>query len=327
MKKLMRKLVLSSFALGLAVITLSTTTFAWYTSNKVVTATDINAGTAQSGTPLLMIAQKFGDLATDGQPKDAKHTTWAATVEVDEDELEGKTSQDMVPLQLISGKLQNLEGTEQKYGWLQFTLYFKNASSESTPLYVTQMDFVNDTQTSGLPSKDVLDAGREAMNSNPAATYRVNALRSILVETTTIEYTGTNSSVSPTKTTTKVFDPEGLLPTSLGDDYVSGWNAIDYYNRVMGFGKTDFTKITLPTDYYKDVVTLSSTGNTALSLATVPAAGTPEGEYQYVSVQFRIFLDGWDAACFDACQGQKISLKLAFSTEAGSVKYQVATGA
>ena len=45
MKKLTRKLLLSVFSLGLPVVTLSTTTFAWYTANTSVSATGIQGTT------------------------------------------------------------------------------------------------------------------------------------------------------------------------------------------------------------------------------------------------------------------------------------------
>lgn len=304
MKKLMRKLVLSSFALGLAVITLSTTTFAWYTSNVKVDANGINHTTASSGDPLLMIADSsvFTGATT---------TPWGASVT---DVTEQKTAE-LVPLQRVGAEFHDLAGEKQGSGWLQFTLYFKNASTKTVELYIQTLEIINNNKDN-LPAKDVLAAGKkDGMADTSKTTYKIDVLRTLLIETTTTVYSLQDVDANPatpdeiaSSATTKLWNPETLWnpSTQFNDDYASTWNAIEYYNGVMNKSLTASQEPHTPTD-------LKATG-TKLSLATVPAAGTADTTEQYVEVVFCVFINGWDLACFDACQGQSISINLSFTT-------------
>lgn len=64
MKKLGKKLVLSSLSLGLAVVTLSTTTYAWYTSNTDVSANGMNGSIAGGSDVGLLISKDGSNFST-----------------------------------------------------------------------------------------------------------------------------------------------------------------------------------------------------------------------------------------------------------------------
>ena len=57
MKKIARKLIFSSLALGASVLTLTTTTYAWYVQNNTATASNITAKTASNDSDTLLISK------------------------------------------------------------------------------------------------------------------------------------------------------------------------------------------------------------------------------------------------------------------------------
>ena len=61
MKKISRKLLLSILSMAFAVVALGTTTFAWYTSNAKVSASNITAGTSDTGASTLQISTKLAE--------------------------------------------------------------------------------------------------------------------------------------------------------------------------------------------------------------------------------------------------------------------------
>jgi len=344
MKKLMRKLVLSSFALGLAVITLSTTTFAWYTNNVDVTANGVLGESSTSGSALLMISQdteKWGTTAT--------VTTSNGNNGFD----------DMIPLQITVGHEATdhlfkawdpatgnvVSGDTTSSAYLTFDLWFKVQAETDHDLYLTKMNFTNTTGVTTsdtsikLPTKDVLTGGHtyfgklEDNSDLQSATYKVDILRTLMVATTSKAYTGdSNYAGSTTATTTyKYFNPEALCEIS--EDSLTGrtgFSAHDYYNHVM---EKDMTATNIPTTELEATqgavaLTKSAAAGAAKGtlaekqkLATIPAASVTDPTANYVKVTFYIFINGWDLACFDAVQGQSFTLDLAFQSE------KVSTGA
>ena len=63
MKKLTRKLFLSICTLAICAVTLVSTTFAWYTTNTEVSASNINGASAATGTSSLLISKNGSDWA------------------------------------------------------------------------------------------------------------------------------------------------------------------------------------------------------------------------------------------------------------------------
>lgn len=327
MKKLMRKLVLSSFALGLAVITLSTTTFAWYTSNTVVTADGVQSSTSASGQDLLMITQyKTEERTVDSKKVIVEKEHILANLQ------EWKTSiptvfmskkDELIPMQLVNGfnLVENGTSTDDKgSGYLEFTLCFKNAGSSLASLYVTEFNIEHIATETVLPSKDIISVGRSAMGTYGAdqnnVTYKVDVLRTLMVaaqvRTMTHNADDTDTFVN---TSTKVYNPE-LVNTSnlLEDNFGENWNAHTYYNAIM-----EDRKLTDHLDGYDyDAINILPYGATgvkkALKLADVLPAGNQTLKNQYVEITFKVFINGWDVACFDACKEQNIKISLGFTS-------------
>lgn len=341
MKKLMRKLVLSSFALGLAVITLSTTTFAWYTSNTEVKANNIIGQSSTSGSDLLMITQKWDTTAQ-------LPTEWGTTVNVTLDDL--KKPENMLPVCYTTPSsyddttiFVDQNGVDMTTGWIEFKLYFKLASAPTTPgvqekLYLSSLVLTNETKVDGildLPSKDVLSSGQSHIfgSAVTTSTYKVDVLRSLMVSYTSIQYVqseegglaikqdGTNETTDSFKA--GIWNPEKVAGSATravgaGDSLGNGnFNAHKYYNLVMEDGKDLTQTDKVDAGYTYDAPVLGakgSNGGTQLEICSLPSADSATNANSYLEITFRIFINGWDLACFDACQGQKIQMNLGFTT-------------
>ena len=335
MKKLMRKLVLSSFALGLAVVTLTTTTFAWYTSNVEVKANNISGASASAGSALLMISNDNAAIA------DKK---WSTTIDVTKyntvptDATVAATPNQLTPVKYASSD-STLSGITLttltdvvSSGYIQFDLYFKMASGagETRYLWLTGLTLSNQQAlTSTLPTKDVLAVNNAYQDINPSwtasgetqypSTYNVDIRRALLISAVSTSYTN-NGTTASTKSR-KVFDPESLNSYSDSLTGVTGFNAHAFYNHVMCSETTHSTteqsnpkcKCIVVTEQKYEAVSLGTAADFAEQyLVELPAANLETNKNNYAKVTFTIFLNGWDLACFDACQGQNILASMTF---------------
>lgn len=329
MKKLMRKLVLSSFALGLAVITLSTTTFAWYTSNTEVKANNISGASASAGADLLMISNDPAAIAdkkwnTTIDVENYNVSTTAATTAAEPNELVPVRYEALTNSATFVASFDEAVTTLSS-GYIQYDLYFKLASGQATTpryLWLTGMTLENTTE-GGLPTKDVLATNEAYRHLIPSwnatsyeSTYQVDIRRALLVSAVVSSSTDNGETLS--NYALKVFDPEGLnsYEDTLKD--VSGFSAHEYYNAVMcsadehGSDKADCKCIGVTEDTYSAVSLGTATDFAEQFLIELPAANTEATKNNYVKVTITIFLNGWDKACFDACQGQTISANMTF---------------
>ena len=125
MKKLVRKLALSCFALGACALTLVSTTYAWWTTNTEVAANGITGTASTAGDASIFIS---ADPAT----------SWAQSVSLTKQITDEGTGTSMIPLQLKDGVLKDIKGTESNNTqYLEFTLYFKTAKLATPTEYVT----------------------------------------------------------------------------------------------------------------------------------------------------------------------------------------------
>ena len=138
MKKLTKKLLLSAITLGLALVTLTTTTFAWYTSSTTAT---VAGGSSTSGTTsdsTLLISKDYDS----SNPETA---TWGKSVSFD------SLGTSLIPVQwdATKGKFTYLEGGDAaNTDYYQFTIYFKTSKTFTTgatsiPVYLKSLTLTN----------------------------------------------------------------------------------------------------------------------------------------------------------------------------------------
>ena len=309
--KLKGKLIMSAAALAACAATLTSTTYAWYTSNTEVSAEKISGNSATSGSDLLLISSTFANNAP---------TNWNTTVTPtwtgDLNSLAPVTYSDgnLVSLSYDTGALQLVESTNSI---AQFDLYFKLSSTTDAKLYVENLTITNDTGEN-LPIKDILSGNYAALGLSATDTsYSVNMLRALKFDFEFTPYTQSGETVTAGKTIEKVYDPETLFTDAEMKDSLTGktgYNAHTYMNAVMS---KDWTIAETYTDgsIVKNGATGSTgTKDTAWSLGDLLTAGTTATAKQYVKLTVKAYLDGSDLACFDACQGQSFSVSMKFTT-------------
>ncbi len=319
-------MILSCAALAAVATTAVSTTFAWYTANTTVTATPVNAASANSGSDLLMIADGIS-ATTSGTT-----TTYAAITDLDslvwkQQVAPTVTNNELKPLAYNSnGKIlvndlttdpttatsvSEVAWNSASATYATFILYFKNASTtDGQKLYVNGFTVTN--KTASLPSKTIVDLASNyaafGWESASASTYTVDALRVLEFDIESHQIVGGTAGAS----TETDYDVEKLA-TLKSDSLSSGYNAHTYYNAVMENDLSITTDKTVKTELGASA---AANYTNALYLGTLPDAGTADTINDCLMVTFKVFLNGWDLACFDACQGQNFQFTFSFTTDA-----------
>ena len=346
--KLRNKLILSCAALAAVATTAVSTTYAWYTSNREVTASGITAQTASNGDDLLLISRT------------GVQNSWSANVDLSD------INVNLTPVYKdATGAFKlmtaNPEGSDDDItdgtevfsaatgGYISFDLYFK--SGNATDLTVQFKTFklknvtgITSTQTTKvLPTKSALTSnvgtsGQSGFIDNGlgavGASYSVDILRAMTMEISegnTLEAVTGKTPAAPATTASTYYQFNGLAS---GDNVGTGYNAHKYYNAILGTQITDdadgsveyrtsaettpstreelygsSAKVNAETSACTSWAFTNSTGS-----GTAGTAGTDDTGVSILKVHFDIYLDGWDFACFDACQGQNITLDMVFET-------------
>lgn len=287
MSKLTKKLFLSAIALGLAVVTLTTTTFAWYTSSTTAQATNGSAST--SGTTddsSLMIS-------TDGD-------TFGPSVSLDDTEVY------LIPVQWKSNKFQNKneQDIDLDNYYYEFTLYFKATSDVDVPVYISELKIKNGKDAIGdLTSYDNLvlsELSADTKNSDGLPNVEKYAVDVVSALDMVVSAGTKGEDASKFKTTSYelggVNGVSPLSPSGFGTDETPNANA--YYDKFM-----ETNTVSDAADYNGELKELART----TVIGTIKAG-------EILQVTFKIYLNGWDNYCFDACRGQSFNVGLTFSS-------------
>jgi len=324
--KLRNKLILSCAALAAVATTAVSTTYAWYTSNDTVKASGINGTTADTGSDLLLIAD---GLTSAGAAVNAADLKWSTSItDVNEKQPATTNGGGMMPLAVNSqGGLQPLAlatgktttGTTDSDLCLYYVLWIKNAGATAATVNMELTTFANTTgvtdeqTTPVLPTKTVV----KGADGNPhtslplsTSTYTTNVLRSLALDLKNTTTTN-GTAASAVQSVYHLVDAEG----SYGDSMTGSCNAVDYYNYVMDTAN-DASKGVLDDTDDTSRNTTAFTGSITENEATptysftVPAGDKGNG---YVKLEFKVYIDGWNQYCFDACQGQTFEMAWKFS--------------
>ncbi|MDE6013968.1 MAG: hypothetical protein K2G50_03370, partial [Anaeroplasmataceae bacterium] len=213
----------------------------------------------------------------------------------------------------------------ENHEYLQFSVYVKTTATADKltelggelPVYFNQLDIKNTTDT--LPSYNILSDYKvgNTTNSgwdNASVVYSLDAVQALSLSLATGEAEAQNGSVVKSEKidanyySLNDFFKDGELKASSG--LASTVDALDYYNAIMHGGDADTTNyIERPTGYAPADILKTATGDdNALEVVTIEDAS------KAYEVIFTIWLDGWDAYCFDACRGQSFSINFGFTT-------------
>ena len=304
--KLKGKLIMSAAALAACAATLTSTTYAWYTTNTEVSANGISGATASSGDTSIFISKD--------------HDEWGQTVTITSSDTNGNFSAaKLIPLQNSTAgagfsSMKKLEDsvTAAANDVLTFSLYVKTAvTTLESPidLYLSKFIVTATSVTEAdnlLNGKTVTDAGATSLG-----TYGINTTTSASV--TSVKKYGVDATRALSMTTKAVYaggtEFNGLYDlANCGRKYDSTGaaqgedvDALKYYNSVMG------TTLAIPNGYNTNLTTFDSTKS--YKIGEVDQTGN-----EYTTITFTIYLDGWDAYCFDACKGANFTIDLSFTT-------------
>ena len=306
MKKLTRKLFLSVCTLAICAETLVSTTFAWYTSNTEVDVTGITGSAGTDGSASIYVS--------------LDKTTWSQSVDLSALFTQTGTGTEITPLELKEGALYELNGNTaitdvKKY--VEFTLYFKTASTaNNVPLYIQDITLKNvKTNINQLTPFDNLLYNPNGQSEDVAGgikvlqpTYAVDIVNALAMHTLSSTEAVKIVDGETVKTTVAAIERNidlANVVTSLGTtESVSQAAAMDYYNAVMSSN----TGYQAPENNSTELDPISETQNSRTQVALLPADGS------YISVTFRIFLNGWDEYCYDACKGQSFTVSFTFTS-------------
>lgn len=302
--KLTKKLLLSALSLGLAVVTLTTTTFAWYTSSTEASAT--GQGTT-SGTT----ADSTLQISSNGE---AETPQWAKTATI------AVNGTDLVPVAWQSdGSFKDAKGQSTTSGYYTFNLWFRTTKTYDTEddsknadiaVYLKNLKITNAAQ-SNLTRYDNLLAEADGKGTLSASTYAVDVVRAL--DMVIADGEGANGKGYELSDKLQYVEDKEFGITE------GTSNAQTYYNGVMG----DFSSMPTNTGTLNPVsitedgeITVTEDDTTQyVSIGSIEADETND-KYTVLKVTFYIYLNGEDVYCFDACKGQTFKVSLEFTTVA-----------
>jgi predicted ribosomally synthesized peptide with SipW-like signal peptide len=267
-KNLTRKLALSAAAMGVAALSVTTTTYAWFTSNSTATASKVSGTVVDAGEGNLLVS-------TDAITWSSK-ATFAAN----------NTLLSPVQVKASDNSYTNLDGQDGLSGTKSYTVYFNVsnvAKGSSVHMKVNLSGF-----STAVPQTLLADAGT-ADGAKAGQTVTVG-LEDVLAMTITDKNLPNNATATQT---------EGIKSPLSGKAYrykeetPVDADAVVYYNNLLG------KEIARPNDYasqYAETTLMGGTDATDFILYTL-------GEEQTNAVfglTFTFFIDGWDYQCFNA---------------------------
>lgn len=269
-KNLTRKLALSAAAMGVAALSVTTTTYAWFTSNSTATASNVSGTVIDAGEGNLLVST---DAITWG-----KTATFAANT----------TKLKPVHVNAAANTYTDEKGTAVTDGVKSYTVYFNVsnvAAGSSVHMKVNLSGFsdaVQQTLLADAGTSEEAKAGKKvtvglqdvlAMNINDVATFPEGATA-----------TKTADITSPLNGKAYRYKAESEAAA----------DAVTYYNNLLG--ETISRPGTGYTDQYASTTLMGATEATDFTLYTL-------GDDQRSAVfglTFTFFIDGWDYQCFNA---------------------------
>ena len=274
LSKLTKKLLLSALTLGLAVVTLTTTTFAWYTTNTEASATGKGSTSGTTDDFSLMIS--------------SNNSTWGQSATIE-------NGVNLIPLQWSAenDRFEKLNGDSSASGFYQFTLYFKTSGAASAKDVYLKNILIYNVERTANNLKKFENLSSKTTGCPTDASYAVDAVKALDL-------------VIGTGTDAKAYDLSGKF-ASVAEEYkyladqatFNGGtaDAVSYYKDVMG----------ITSDFGSETAEFEASLDYSVSLGQIPVGDV-------LSVTFTVYLNGWDAYCFDACRGQSFNIALDFTT-------------
>lgn len=301
-KNLTRKLALSAVTMGVAALTVTSTTYAWYTTNNTASANTLKAGTQAAEGNLLIRNNNGNDSSiNEASTTVAPNTGYSPSITL----TDMSSAKLMTPAQLNSDNFVGLDGStaaivNNHYVW--FSVDVPAGKTATISLYTGTFTFSEKRTQTLTMSNTTLDSTGEAKD---ASSISVGLEDVLAMRVTTV---GTATSGVTYSASDKNY--RYLAETTDSQD------ALVYYNNVMGLTGKDAK--TRPTSGYSFESTYlgSTSSSSMIALATISNTGTAQTNYKF-GLCFTLFIDGWDKECYNAIGGQSIT--------AGTFNFQLTT--
>jgi len=325
-KKLVRKLALSAVTLGVAALSVTTTTFAWFTTNGSATASEVNATVVSSDANLMVRSYD----STKQTPAWDGWTTSAT--------LHTPTGTNLKPVSITGGtgttydetKFYTLSNSNQQFAEAQATdvLVYKiqyaitdipQSKQTDLKIYFSDFKFSTDDTQSGTPNENkknqylLVDATKTPETDTSAVAGQtvqlgLEEVLNMRVRTVYSDQAGedltTGSGASFTTSTLRY----------QADAAKNGSDALVYYNNIYGLTTLNRPESNYNQKYLDDkYISTINDSDSALTIATFD--GTVSKIYATSYIYF--FIDGWDYQCFSAIGGSSIT--------AGKIKFEIKT--
>ncbi len=294
-KNLIKKLALSAATMGVAAISVTTTTYAWFTANSKATASNVTATTTNTDGNLLISLDK---------------STWRTSVDFST----YSATAHLTPVQrsttgfrTLTGESDISENLTTQYVWQQ-TVYFRISDFDiaSGKKLNIKLKLSDDFATTAATNAQTLLASDGVNAAGATVNPKLEEALNLQIKQ------GDSSAVT------------GVTYTSathrfLAEDTTNG-DALTYYNNLL----TPSTNLSRPLTNYDFAttnlctITAGSPSDTrTMNEVVIASVASSQTRTDVVfGVTFTFFLDGWDAQCYNALAGTTISAGgLNFETE------------
>lgn len=289
MKKLTRKLFLSVAALAVCAATLVSTTFAWYVNNPTASVGDTAGSTTTAGSTGSISVSNDGtnfykSVATAGEVENAN--TLEPVTPVDATAATFKDLASTTENPTVSGKV------------MTFSIWVKSDIAVDAGAVTVTLTTTNTTTDKKAQTNQTPAGGADAFNSKVAgaASFYVDAIDALRMSVSADGAAPTIYQVNKiSKNYSYVTAPTGATLVKEAD----GINAHTYYKVIKGADPSITTEVE---------------GVSAATAIAMPAlvAGTA------VKLTFKVWLEGADQQCFNACAGQSFKFAFDFALPQGS---------
>lgn len=347
MNKLVRKITLSGVALGVAAISATTSTFAWFTTNTSATASEVNGSVKDSGSNMLIktISRWYGDTYTENststtatadtwsgfsnsvslKAKDnvsLKPVTWGTVTTTKSG---GSTSASTSGFYKGSGAdLAKFETEASETDYLHYQVIFGLTGLGTGATNSVTMSVSDFTDNATGSQYLLVDADSTSTGAKAGDTITVNLLDvlSMRVNSTIIDSSNSNLNTYGLANSDVPGSSDSYTITQTNQSYryraesdtvtvassSKNGDALTYYNNV--YSKT----VTRPNDSDRgyaasnETYLVSKTANETTETAKDITLFTIKGnEKAYVLCDIYFYVDGWDKQCFNCVGGLNLT--------------------
>ena len=332
--KLKGKLIMSAAALAACAATLTSTTYAWYTTNTEATIGQVSGATSTSteSSQLYVANATSYDIDSTSEKVGSKATAFSGyTASATPKNVATSTTIEPVYSDLGSHTYKKLSGEDKDTNSdtytttyadeiqgdiFEYVLRFKTNSAHDAdmPVYLKTLEVDNTVKSSDeikmYPNVSGAENGIASDNTNTQ--YFIDLLKALKMDV----YVGAVSTKEGDEGTSNLFRQDYQKMTTYSFESYSKLADVNMTNtpNALNYLNNSITQHhTLPTSNYNVgnelTKTKPSNGDASpLTLFSIPA------DSDYVEVRFVFYLDGWDSACYDVCRKQGFTASMEFTT-------------